>query len=478
MPSASLPCVELAIGLKVKGDSYSRRTPLMTMWKRYTLLLAAVIILLGIWTGMTTGSRLVWVVFGLTLLLVGGLGWYIEQEVIRPARRLRQEVERAVAGEKGVGMWRQRRGEIGRLSQTLATYQDHVQEEHGYLTHQLKRLQTVFAQMADGVIITTPLGNVQMANLAALKLFSQTHDQVIDRSFAEVVRHHDIIHLWQRCMETNEPHHNVIEVRGGLFLQVDCTPLNEAGVRAGCVILLHDLTSVHRLETVRRDFISNISHELRTPLASLRAVVDTLHNGALDDPPIAQRFLARADHEVDALTQMVQELFELSRIESGRVPLKLTSTAIDGVIENVIGRMHSAAERKHLTIEKDIAKNLPPVLVDPPRIEQVLTNLLHNAIKFSLDGGTVTIVAKPSPIDAGFIQVSVQDNGVGIPKHALSRIFERFYKIDRARTSGQGTGLGLAIAKHLIQVHGGKIWATSRENKGSTFYFTLQVSGE
>ncbi len=434
--------------------------------------LITLIIILGVWAVVATDSPLVWGAIALMLVLVGGMIWHVERNILRPVRRL----QALIAEERESWLLRYDKGDIGQLSQTLAAYQDSMQTEQAQLTHQLKRLQTVFSQMADGVIITTTLGNVQMANLAALTLFKQTREHVIGRTFAEVVRHHDIIRLWQRCMETGEAHHNVIEVHGGLFLQVDCTPLFEEDVQAGCVVLLHNLTSVHRLETVRRDFISNISHELRTPLASLRAVVDTLQDGALDDPPAAKRFLARADHEIDALTQMVQELFELSRIESGRVPLKLKGDAIETVIENVIGRMQSSAQRKNLAIEYSVQKNLPLALIDARRVEQVLTNLLHNAIKFSLDDGNVTIRAERLKSNAKFIRVSVKDTGVGIPKHALSRIFERFYKIDRVRTSGGGTGLGLAIAKHLIHVHGGEIWAESKENKGSIFYFTLQIS--
>lgn len=186
---------------------------------------------------------------------------------------------------------------------------------------------------------------------------------------------------------------------------------------------------------MRRDFISNISHELRTPLASLKALVETLRDSALDDPPAARRFLDRADQEVDALTQMVQEILELSRIESGKVPLRLS----------------------------------------PTPVADVISNLVHNAVKFTPEGGKISVRAKRS--DEGMsVVISVTDNGVGIPAGELDRIFERFYKADRAR-SGGGTGLGLAISRHLVQAQGGRIWAKSKEGKGSTFYFTLPIAG-
>jgi two-component system phosphate regulon sensor histidine kinase PhoR len=220
---------------------------------------------------------------------------------------------------------------------------------------------------------------------------------------------------------------------------------------------------------VRRDFISNISHELRTPLASLQALVDTLRGGALDDPPAARRFLDRMETEVEALTQMVQELLELSRIESGQAPMRLIPTPVADVVFPPVERLRPQAERAGLSITIDLPPDLPPVLADAERAQQVITNIVHNAIKFTPSGGQMTLSAQPVGED---VIVSVRDTGVGIPPEDLPRIFERFYKADRAR-SGGGTGLGLAIAKHIVQAHGGRIWAESVEGKGSIFYVAL-----
>jgi two-component system phosphate regulon sensor histidine kinase PhoR len=319
-------------------------------------------------------------------------------------------------------------------------------------------------------MITDDLGHVQLINPAACELLEATEEEALAHSFAQVVRHHQFIELWRRCYDTGEEQREVVEVREReLFVQVIVTPLRSG--QQGSMIIFQNLTPLRRLQTVRRDFVSNISHELRTPLASLKALVETLQDSAIDDPPAARRFLVRAEQEVDALTQMVQELLELSRIESGRVPLRLSPTPVSNILFPPIERLRTQAERKHIDLAIALADDLPLVLVDPGRIQQVTSNLVHNAIKFSQEGATVSIEAHADHSEE-VVVIKVRDTGVGIPEAELSRIFERFYKADRAR-SGGGTGLGLAIARHLVRAHGGRIWAKSKEGKGSTFTFTV-----
>jgi two-component system phosphate regulon sensor histidine kinase PhoR len=305
-----------------------------------------------------------------------------------------------------------------------------------------------------------------------------------------VAPYHPLIELWKACREQGEEQVETVEVSHyGLFLQAIITPFGYASQNAqgvpsgssfeethgeGYLVILQDLTPIRRLETVRRDFISNISHELRTPLAGLKALVDTLRGGAIKDRPAAKRFLKRMDAEVDAMTQMVEELLDLSRIESGQAPLRLEPTRVTELVIPPVDRLRPQAERAGQELMFHVAPEMPLVQADVDQARLVLTNLVHNAVKFTPPGGRITVSAQPNGEEVLF---SVEDTGVGIPAEDLPRVFERFYKADQAR-SGGGTGLGLAIAKHVVQGHGGRIWAEGVEGEGSTFYFTLPVAVE
>ncbi|MBI4732886.1 MAG: PAS domain-containing protein [Chloroflexi bacterium] len=327
------------------------------------------------------------------------------------------------------------------------------------------KLASVLEQMTDGVLIADTGGRVAFLNPAAGRMFEG--QAAVGRRMVEVLRQYQLVEAWRRCQETGEAQSETVELPARRqFLQLFVLPDRHTG---GTLLLVQDLTRVRRLETVRRDFISNLSHELRTPLASLKALTETLRDGALDDPEAAPRFLGRIETEVDALTQMAQELLELSRIESGQVPLELTTVDPARLLDSSAERMRAQAERAGLMLTVEVAADMPEVRGDAARLEQVLVNLIHNALKFTDPGGSVTLTAKN---DGPYVRFAIRDTGAGIPEDDLERIFERFYKADQAR-SGGGTGLGLSIARHIVEAHGGRIWAESRESQGSTFFFTI-----
>jgi two-component system phosphate regulon sensor histidine kinase PhoR len=325
--------------------------------------------------------------------------------------------------------------------------------------------------MTEAAIFTDTDGHVIWLNPAARTLLLDDPAADAPHTFAELVRHHEAIDALRGAIATGAPssatYQTAIE---GRTLAIEVIPLGEA-LPGFLLVLVRDLTRLHQLEHVRRDFVSNISHELRTPLTSIKAITETLQSGALEDPGLARAFLGRLETELDALVQIVQELLELSRIESGQVPLHLVPVAPAALLTSAAERLRLQAERAGIELTVDAPASLPEVMADSPRLEQVLVNLLHNAIKFTPAGGRILLEAAPGE-DA--VRFAVRDNGVGVSREDLPRIFERFYKADRAR-SGGGTGLGLAIARHLAEAHGGRIWAESTEGAGASFYFTIPI---
>ncbi len=306
-----------------------------------------------------------------------------------------------------------------------------------------------------------------------------------------------ILQLVQESIETESPVHGECTRDGSSTAwKITVTPLAHRPRKARTgkqhttvkqtyryfAIAIEDLTELRRLERVRRDFIANISHELRTPLASVRLLVETLEEAIDTDPEQAQTFVAKIETEVQQLTGLVSELLELSRIESGRMPLTIEPIVAEQLVREVMARMLTQAQRHRVTLRTEIEQGKTLVAADSKQIVRVLVNLVHNAIKFTPSGGVVVIGTR---LEAGGNTQSffVRDTGIGIRPEDLPRIFERFYKVNQARSKsdfigpgGGGSGLGLAIARHVVEAHGGRIKAESVVGQGSTFTFTLPVN--
>lgn len=374
-------------------------------------------------------------------------------------------------------------GEIGGLIHDFNLMADQLSSTITERTAERNQTLAILDHMHDGIIVTDNEGRIQIINPAAVRLLGLQDSRTYGRSLIEVTHRHEL-HQALRAALGGQPENQdqalTLET-GGRTVEVIATavPMQENGQSSG-LIVLHDLTQIRRLEQVRREFIANIGHELRTPLASAKLLVETVSTLLREDPETAEEFLGRIDVELDGLTQMVRELLELSRIESGQVTLNIESRSVPTLLEQAAKRLSPQAERAGITIHVELppgAGALPQVMVDTQRIQGVLINLIHNAIKFTGPGGMITVGAAPH---GSSVMISVKDTGRGIPPEDLPRIFERFYKVDKARTSESeragGTGLGLAIAKHTIQAHGGKIWAESVLGQGTTVFFTLSQS--
>ncbi len=334
----------------------------------------------------------------------------------------------------------------------------------------VEAVMSILSRVGDGVLVTDARGSIVLANRSQLERLRLSEQRVIGRSLIEVTQDHEVHHVVQQCISSGLEQRALIETEPGRrFVSVSAMPSGDAG---GCVVVFQDRTELRRLEKVRRDFVANISHELRTPLTTLKLLCETLSDGGIDDPAVLAEYLSRVGVEVDRLAQMVEELGELSRIESGQVRLERTAVRVPDLVARAVARLGAQAIRSELKLELDVPDDLPEALGDERRLEQVLVNLLHNAIKFTSAGGIVCVRAEQSSDE---ILLSVEDNGIGIPEEDLDRIFERFYKTDKSRSSS-GTGLGLAIARHIVDLHGGRIWAHSVEGRGARFTFTLPLA--
>jgi two-component system phosphate regulon sensor histidine kinase PhoR len=394
----------------------------------------------------------------------------IARMITRPVRQITKAAEGIAAGKLDQRIPVRTNDEIGRLgrafnemSLSLKTTMATIMDERG-------KLVTVLSSLTDGVVMTDSEGRILLVNPAAERLFNFKEAKAIGHPLIEAVHDYEIDDVVKKCLKTAREQTAQLDSVTGRFLRVIAVPIT-AGKSSAALILFQDLTELRSLQTMRRELIGNVSHELRTPIAGIKAMVETLKGGAINDKEAAMDFLARIDSEVDRLTQMVAELTELSRIETGRAELKMAPTDLNLLMKEVVAQMNPLAEKQQVTIATDLDKDLPIVGADKERIRQTIINLVHNAIKFNHPGGKVAVSIRA---DGESVTVNVSDTGIGISEEDLPHIFERFYKADKARANG-GSGLGLAIAKHTIQAHGGNIWAQSEEGKGSTFSFSLPL---
>ena len=346
-----------------------------------------------------------------------------------------------------------------------------LEKQQTKLISEKKMFDSTVRNMNDGIFIIDEDEIVTLINPSASRIFGTKPEESIGRTLAEAFRNYRLNELHELCRRTGRQENMSFDIAPNkTFIQCIAAPLAPE-LPGNFLFLIQDLTRIRQLEIVRRDFVSNVSHELRTPLASLKLIAETLQEGALNDPPAAKKFLERMEGEIDNLTQLVGELLELSRIESGKVPLEKKWINPYELVQGAEERMQLQAERAGIDLKINMESDLPNIFIDPPRLGQVLVNLLHNSIKFTNPGGEIEIRVEKQEDEVVF---HIRDTGVGIPAKDLERIFERFYKTDRSRTE-RGTGLGLSISRHLIEAHQGKIWAESTPGEGSTFSFSIPI---
>lgn len=405
-------------------------------------------------------------VAGILVILAAAL---IGRMITRPLRQMAGAARGIASGQLDQQIHGQTADELGQLARAFNEMSASLKKMMAAVSAEKTKLATVLSSMTDGVVITDSEGQVVLANSAAERYFDFKEASAIGKPLIEVVRDHEVDEAVKRCLKTAQEQTGQIDVNGR-FLRVVAVPF-ESGKSPGALALFQDLTEMRSLQTMRREFVGNVSHELRTPLSGMKAIVETLQDGAINDMKVAAEFLEKLDVEVDGMTQMVTELIELSRIEGGRARLKLEPVNLNRLMEEAVARLSPQAERAQVSLAVERSSDLPLIQADKERILQVIMNLVHNAIKFTPAGGKVTVDARP---ENSAVVVRVSDTGIGISRENLPHVFERFYKADKSR-SGGGTGLGLAIAKHTVQAHGGNIWVHSEEGKGAMFSFSLPL---
>jgi len=377
----------------------------------------------------------------------------------------------------GVGLFLRRR--LLREAREAASLRDQLSRERSSRAEsqaaENARQEALFENMLEGVLLVDATGRLQFTNTACRRFFDLEAD-VRGRTLLEAFRCNDLSAVAAEAAKAGRVNGKELELEGGIearLLQVNAVALvGPEGRPDGVLMVLHDATRLRQLESTRREFVANVSHELRTPLSLIKGSVETLLDGAASQPAIASKFLDIIDRHCDRLTFLIEDLLTLSRLESGQLAINYDTVPLRDHVSEVFDDFHRKAEDRGVKLFNDVPDGLH-ARADSDRLDQVLSNLIDNAIKYGRPGGTVRIEGREVP-GGDLIEMAVADDGPGIPTEAAERVFERFYRVDTARSREQGgTGLGLSIVKHIIQAHGGEVRLETAPGKGAAFRFTL-----
>lgn len=405
------------------------------------------------------------------------LALFISRAITKPITEMTQQTIQMAYGDYSGQVKVYSKDELGILSTAINDLSTKVEEAQETTESERRRLNSVLTHMTDGVIATDRRGIIIIINDKAMEMLNISQEMALGVSILKVLKI-DKEYTLRKLLENEDDmlfdfstDEMLITLRGEFTLIQ-----RETGFISGIVCVLHDVTKQEKIENERKEFVSNVSHELRTPLTSMRSYLEALLDGAWKDPEIAPQFLAVTQEETDRMIRMIKDLLELSRMDSNKSVLDLEYLNINELFDHVIKRFEmmiqsSDKTMKEFSIKREFTKSQLWVEVDADKMIQVLDNIMNNAIKYSPDGGTITCGLVETNTS---VIISISDEGLGIPKRDLANVFDRFFRVDKARARSMGgTGLGLAISKEVVQKHKGKIWAESTEGKGTTFYISL-----
>jgi two-component system phosphate regulon sensor histidine kinase PhoR len=416
----------------------------------------------------------------ISLGIVTPLAYMILRYLTQPIREMMDRVNRLTGSKSDRDAHVYSEDELRRLSKSIGEMGTQLQKKIDEVSKERDYLQTILKGMVEGVLVVDERGRILMVNDALQKILSLS-SKVVDKAPLEAIRNAELEEAIREAIHEGKStaFELTFPLSGGKTLEVNVVGISpspeemdqEGEKRKGAIAVFHDISRLKELEKIRQDFVANVSHELRTPLTTIKGYTETLLEGAMKEE-VAPQFLQVIQKHADRLTKIVEDLLMLSKVESKEFYLKWERLPLSELIDDVLDFVKEAAEKKKISISRSIILSSLEVIGDRIYLEQVFINLLDNAIKYTHETGEISISALEK--EQGEIQVMIKDNGIGIPKEDLSRIFERFYRVDKGRSQELGgTGLGLSIVKHIIQAHGGKVWADSKLGEGSTFYIAL-----
>lgn len=421
---------------------------------------------------------LIFVVAALIAITIGlFLAGLIARAITRPIEEMRQRTMQIARGDYSGQVQIYGDDELGQLAAAVNDLSVRVEESQELTESERRRLDSVLGYMTDGVLATDRRGRITIVNEMATDFLDLENDQIVGKSILDILDLRGSVTL-RDLLENQDP--EVLDLstdEQDLILHASFALIQrESGFISGLVCVLHDVTEQQKIDQDRKRFVSNVSHELRTPLTSMKSYIEALVDGAWKDPNVAPNFLKVTQEETDRMMRMINDLLNLSRMDLGTARLDKEYVNLNELFNHILDRFdmilkNGEKSEKNYTIKRDFTRRDIWVEVDTDKIQQVLDNIMNNAIKYSPDGGVITCRLVETH---NHVIMSITDQGLGIPKEAISHVFDRFYRVDKARSRAQGgTGLGLAISKEVVQMHGGRIWVESREGEGSTFYISL-----
>ena len=404
------------------------------------------------------------------------LGIFIAQTITHPISDMRKQAQAMARGNFSRKVKVYGDDEIGQLAIAFNHLTNRLQEAQSTTDAERRKLASVLSNMTDGVLATDRKGRIILINDPALELLKVSRDSVLNRPITSVLQidqdtaFEDLIHQ-QEPMSLDYSSHEMPYILRANFSVIQ----KETGFVNGLIAVLHDVTEQEKIDMERREFVANVSHELRTPLTTMSSYLEALAEGAWKDETIAPNFLQVTQTETARMIRLVNDLLQLSKMDSRDYDLTIEVVNFNQFFHRIIDRFEMS-KSQNVAFSRMLPEKEYFVAIDPDKLTQVIDNIISNALKYSPDGGTVRF---GFTVKDDFMQVMISDDGMGIPKENVDRIFDRFYRVDRARARSMGgTGLGLAIAREMIEAHGGRIWAESEEGYGTTIFFTLMVEPE